>query len=143
MSRDKTRFIRAGRGNDAAAFTFAEVLIALAVVSVSFLALIRLQLTSMKISERCGKTAQAILLANEKISELFVCGKSVSENSGRTEKNGTVFFWKRDLSKTKVAELEDVAADDLQKVVVTVEWFDGSSRRSVQLSSLMNNVDVK
>jgi len=142
MSNGKTRFGKVIRGNDRA-FTLAEVLVALSVVSVSFLALSKLHLTSIRLSDTAGKRAQAVLLANEKISEFVVCPNNHNENSGRAERGGTVFFWERKLSNTEINELDDTVAGDLQKIVVSVKWFDKNGRRGVRLSSLINSKDVK
>jgi prepilin-type N-terminal cleavage/methylation domain-containing protein len=143
MNREKIKLIKAKCDSSGRAFTLTEVLVALTVVSVSLLTLSKLHLTSIRASDTAGKRAQALLLANEKISEVIVCGLSSNENSGRTERDGAIFFWERKLSNTEINELDNTVAQDLQKVVVTVEWFDKNKRRSVQLSSLINGKDMK
>jgi Tfp pilus assembly protein PilV len=51
------------------AFTFVEVTVALAIASISLLTLLKLNLLSIRLSDRAQITTQAVLLANEKIAD--------------------------------------------------------------------------
>ena len=51
------------------AFTFIEVIVALTVVSISLLALLRLHLISIRMTETAEITSQAVFLADQKLAE--------------------------------------------------------------------------
>ena len=62
------------RGKRARAFTFVEVIVALAIASISLLTLLKLNLLSIRLVDRAQITTQAVLLADEKIAETLAVG---------------------------------------------------------------------
>ena len=74
-------------------FTFVEVIVALAIVSISLLGLIRLHLISIRMVEAAEVTSQAVLLAEEKIAEALALGyPKEGTKSGTVERNALLFI---------------------------------------------------
>ena len=118
------------------AFTFIEVLIALAIVSISLLALLRLSMISARMVENAQTISQAVFLADEKIAETLAIGfPEEGTRSGTVEKNGLRLNW-----ETKVVNLESIQLDagdvaGLRKVLVDVSWKQGVSPKHLRMST--------
>ena len=70
------------------AFTLVEVIIALAIVSIALLGLIKMHLISIRMIDSAQISAQAVLLAQEKIDEILANGyPDQGSDSGSVQKN--------------------------------------------------------
>ncbi len=118
------------------AFTFIEVIVALTIVSISLLALFRLHLISITMAKTAEATSQAVLLAGEKIAEKLVLGYPKEEtDSGIIEKNGLSLFWKIRVTDLQLPQLDEADITGLRKVLVDVNWEQGTICKHLQLST--------
>jgi len=118
------------------AFTFVEVVVALAIVSISLLALLRLHLISITMVDKAQITSQAVLLANEKIAETVAAGyPKEGTNSGTMEKNGLTLNWQTEVTNLRLPQLEKVNITGLRKILVDITWKQGVSRKQLQTST--------
>jgi type II secretion system protein I len=118
------------------AFTFVEVIVALAIVSISLLALLRLHLISINMVDKAQITTQAVLLANEKIAETMAAGyPEKGTDSGSTEKNGLTLNWQTEVTDLRLPQLDKVHINGLRKILVDITWKQGVSRKQLQTST--------
>jgi len=118
------------------AFTFIEVLIALVIVSISLLALIRLHLISIKMTEAAEITSQAVLLANEKISETLAAGfPEEGTDSGSVEKNALRLNWRTEVANIEPHHLGELDIAGLRRILVDISWEQGIRRKHMQMST--------
>lgn len=126
------------------AFTFIEVMAALAIVSISLLALLRLHLTSLTVVERAQLTSQAVLLANEKIEETLAQGyPQPSTKSGTAERGALSLRWRTQVTDLDIREWDEADINGLRKISVDVSWEQGRGRKSVQLSTYVADRKLK
>jgi type II secretion system protein I len=118
------------------AFTFVEVVVALAIVSISLLALLRLHIISISMVDKAQITSQAVLLANEKIAETVAAGyPEEGTNSGTMEKNGLTLNWQTEVTDLRLPQLDKVHITGLRKILVDITWKQGVSRKQLQTST--------
>ncbi len=118
------------------AFTFIEVLAALAIVSISVLALLKLHLISIKMTETTDITSQAVFLANEKIEELLALGyPKQGTNYGSLERNGLKWNWQTEVTDLKLSGLNETQIVGLRNITVDVSWKQGAGRKNLQVST--------
>lgn len=120
----------------ARAFTFVEVIVALAIASIALLSLLKLHLLSIRCVDKAQITTQAVLLANEKIAETLAAGyPDQGHKSGTVEKNGLTLRWRAEVVDMQLPELEQQRVTGLRKVMVDVNWRRGKTGRQVQMST--------
>ena len=118
------------------AFTFVEVLIALAIVSISLLALLRLSILSVRLVENAQTISQAVFLADEKIAETLATGfPEEGVRSGVVEKNGLTMKW-----ETRIENLQSTQSDagnvaGLRNILVDISWKQGLSSKHLRMST--------
>ncbi len=118
------------------AFTFVEVVVALAIVSISLLALLRLHIISISMVDKAQITTQAVLLANEKIAETVAAGyPEEGTNSGTMEQNGLTLNWQTEVTDLRLPQLDKVHITGLRKILVDITWKQGVSRKQLQTST--------
>jgi type II secretion system protein I len=118
------------------AFTFVEVIIALAIISVSLLVLLRLHITSVNMVQRAQAISQAVFLADEKIAEMLATGfPGEGTDSGTVEKDGLALSWRTEVADLPSAQLDAQDVSGLRKVVVDVSWKQGVGRKHMQMST--------
>jgi type II secretion system protein I len=118
------------------AFTFVEVLVALAIVSISLVALIRLHIISVNMTDTAEITSQAIFLAEEKIAEALACGyPKEGVDSGTVEKRGLAFDWQTEVAELRRPQLAEADVTGLREILVDVSWQQGSGRKHLQMST--------
>jgi general secretion pathway protein I len=118
------------------AFTFVEVIVALAIASIALLTLLKLHLLSIRLVDRAQITTQAVLLANEKIAETLAGGyPDEGRTSGTVEKNGLTLKWQAQVADQQLAQLGQAHVTGLRKVVVDVNWKRGASGKGLQMST--------
>ena len=117
-------------------FTFIEVLIALVIVSISLLALIRLHLISIRMTEAAEITSQAVFLANEKIAETLAPGyPEEGTNSGTVEKNALCLHWRTEVTDLQPSQFGGMDIAGLRRVFVDVSWKQGIRWKHLQMST--------
>jgi prepilin-type N-terminal cleavage/methylation domain-containing protein len=118
------------------AFTFVEVIIALAIVSISMLALLKLHLISIGMTEAAEITSQAVFLANGKIEETLALGyPEVGTDTGTIEKNGLSLNWQTEVTDLQLPRLQGADIAGLRKVLVDVNWKKATGREHLQMST--------
>ena len=133
MNEDKHTAI--GGGNKSA-FTFIEVIIALVIVSISLLALIRLHLISISMTETAEITSQAVFLANEKIAETLALGyPEEGTNSGTVEMNALDLLWQTQVTSLQPSHLVGMDIAGLRRIFVDVSWKQGIRWKHLQMST--------
>ncbi len=128
----------------ARAFTFVEVIVALAIVSISLLALLRLHIISISMVDKAEITSQAVFLANEKIAEMLATGyPKEGTNSGTVEKNALRLDWKTEVTDLKLSQLDKADIAGLRKISVVVNWKQGLGRKHLQMSTYVADRELK
>ncbi len=123
-------------GKRVGAFTFVEVIIALAIASISLLTLLKLNLLSIRMVDKAQITTQAVLLADEKIAETLAAGyPDRGRESGTVEKNGLTLKWQAEVADLQLPRLDDAHVTGLRKVVVDVTWKQGTADKQLQMST--------
>ena len=118
------------------AFTFIEVIVALAIVSISLLGLLKLHLVSIGMADAAAMTAQAVFLAQEKIAETMARGyPQVGVDTGAAEYDRADFRWRTEVSDLQLPELAQAEVAGLRKVSVDVTWKQGIRRKHLQMST--------
>ena len=119
-----------------AAFTFVEVIIALAIVSISLLALLGLQMTSIRMVRTAEISSRGVLLADEKVAETLAYGyPEQGSNSGTAEINGTALHWQSEVTDMVLGQSNGPDITGLRKIVVNVNWRQGRGRKHIQMST--------
>lgn len=117
-------------------FTFVEVIVALAIVSISLLVLIKLHITSISMNNAAEITSQAVLLAEEKIAKTLAPGyPKEGANSGTVETNAFDLHWRTEVTDVQTPQLEQADITGLRKVFVDVSWKQGINHRHLQMST--------
>jgi general secretion pathway protein I len=122
------------RGNKA--FTFIEVLAALAVVSIALAALMGLLLTSIKTTSQSEMTTQATLLAEEKIAQtLAEQPVKPGVTQGDEQINQQQFHWQCQIDDYQLPEINPNDTDKLHRIEVKVSWQQGSHTKNICLTT--------
>jgi len=118
------------------AFTFVEVIVALAIVSISLLGLIRLHLISIRMAEAAEVTSQALLLAEEKIAETLALGyPKEGTKSGTVKNNALCLRWRTEVTDLQSSRLAEAKITGLRKICVDVGWKQGAGYKNLQMST--------
>ncbi len=96
-------------------FTLLEVMIALAVISISFIVLLQAQNANMVRSAHADRMVRAALIGEKMLAEVDSTGDlAEGEWEGEEEADKILFFWTKRIEPSPVGELK--------KVTVTVGW---------------------
>ena len=120
----------------ARAFTFVEVIAALAIVSISLLGLLRLHLLSIRMAEAARMTSQAVFLAQDKIAETLAGGyPELGTNSGSDERDNSPLKWRTEVTDLHLSQLAGADITGLRKISVDVTFKQGVYRKHLQMST--------
>jgi prepilin-type N-terminal cleavage/methylation domain-containing protein len=126
------------------AFTFVEVIVALAIVSISLLALLRLHILSIGMADKAEITSQAVFLASEKIAETLAAGyPKAGTNFGTVEKNALCLDWKTEVTDLRLSQLDKMRIGRLRKISVVVNWKQGLGNKHLQMSTYVADRGLK
>lgn len=118
------------------AFTFVEVMIALAIASIALMALLRLHLISAHMVDKAQIMTQAVFLADEKIAGVLAADSPEEGiRSGAVEKNGLTMNWRTQVENLQLTELDAGDVDGLRKVLVDVSWKQGINPKHLRMST--------
>ncbi|MBN1509971.1 MAG: prepilin-type N-terminal cleavage/methylation domain-containing protein [Sedimentisphaerales bacterium] len=118
------------------AFTFVEVLVALAIASIALLGLLRLHLLSMKTADAAQAMAQAVFLAQEQLAEASAAGcPRHGADSGSVEKNGLSFLWQTESADVGSQATGGLPVRGLRQIRCTVTWQQGADQKSLQMNT--------
>ncbi|UCG59182.1 MAG: type II secretion system protein [Phycisphaerales bacterium] len=120
----------------ARAFTFIEVIAALAIVSIALLGLLRLHLFSISMADKAERTAQALLLAQEKIAEILAHGyPEQGTTSSTAEIDNITMHWQTHVTDLSMPSLGETQTRGMRKILASVTWQDGANQKNLQLST--------
>ncbi len=129
MNRFKTR---------SKAFTFIEVLVALAIASIGILGLLRLHLLSMATADAAQATSQAVFVAQEQIAEASAGGyPEHGTDSGTVERNGRQFTWRTEVTDVTRPRHGEFTLNGVREISATVTWRQTSGEKTVKMTTLV------
>ncbi len=129
MNRFKTR---------SKAFTFIEVLVALAIASIGILGLLRLHLLSMATADAAQATSQAVFIAQEQIAEASARGfPEHGTDSGTVERNGLQFSWRTEVKDIAHSGHGDFTLKGVREISATVTWRQTAGEKTVKMTTLI------
>jgi type II secretion system protein I len=119
-------------------FTLIESVAALAVAAIALVALLQLHLVSMRAADKAQVLTQAVLLAQEKMTETLSGGyPSLGVRSGLAQAEGTEFSWQIEVTEARLPVPRRTAApaDRLRQLSVQVTWPQGPGQRCITLTT--------
>ena len=118
------------------AFTFIEVLVALAIASIGLLGLLRLHLVSMKTADAAQAVTQAVFLAQAKLAEASAPDyPRPGADSGVVEADGLKLNWRTEITDVGSRVSGGLPLRGLRQIRSTVTWQDGADCKSVQMDT--------
>jgi Tfp pilus assembly protein PilV len=121
-----------------------EVVIALAITSISLLALLRLHLVSTVLADTAELTSQAVLLADGKIAEALAEGyPNLGVNKGTVQHGGISFQWQTEVTDTYPPQFSDLNIKGLRKISVNVRWKIGLAIKYLNMSTYVADRTLK
>jgi len=125
------------------AFTFVEVIVALAVVSIALAGLLHMHLLSVKTADTAQAMAQAVLLARAKMTEALCTGsQETGAKSGTVDVNGAHFAWRTERTSVDAPQLQSLRGTALQQLRVSVMWQEGTGQKSVQMATYVADTTI-
>lgn len=127
------------------AFTFIEVMVALAITSIALVGLLRLHLLSLRLTATAQTEAEAVMLAQEKIAETLSAGyPEVTMQAGIVERNNVCFNWRTQVSNSDLsAEGAMQGVKGLRTVLVDVSWPQGAGQKHLQMTTYVADRNLK
>jgi type II secretion system protein I len=117
------------------AFTFIEVIVALAVVSVGLLGLLHLHVLSVRAAASSKTRTQAVLLAQEKMAVALATARPErAAQSGEARVNGVTYKWRTEVTNAVSSQLD---LNALRKLRVRVTWDETSARGGVDMTTYL------
>lgn len=118
------------------AFTFIEVLVALAIAAIGLLGLLRLHLISITSADAAQAMTQAVFVAQEKMAEISTHGyPEQGTKTGTTEQNGQRFAWRVEVTDARGQNIRNLTLRGLRQVQAFVTWQHGSGQKNVQMTT--------
>lgn len=122
------------------AFTLLEVVIALAITSISLLALLKLHVVSSALADTAELTSQAVLIGDGKIAESLAEGyPNLGVTTGIVEHGSTSFQWRREIMEAYPAQFgnlnPDLLKNGIRKISVNIKWKTGLGYKYFDLST--------
>ena len=126
------------RTNRAAALTLIEVIVALSLVAIALVALIRLQLTSIKTAKQAEFTMNATMLADSKLAETLAQGyPPIGTRQGSQAFGQAHIQWQVEVGQGKLPGWQPQDAGSLRQISVTTRWTQGAREGKVHLTTLV------
>ncbi len=118
------------------AFTFIEVLVALAIAAIGLLGLLRLNLLSMASADAAQAMTQAVFVAQEQMAEISTGGyPEQGTKTGTAERNGQRFTWRVEVTDARGQNLRNLTLKGLRQVQAFVTWQHGGGQKNVQMTT--------
>lgn len=115
-------------------FTLLEVVIALAIVAGALVVILHSHFLSVNLANRATGISLATLLAQEKMEKIMGGEFPEKGEDKGVFKEYPDFHWRSVVSE---AELFGEEIDDLRKVTVTIFWFDGRDKQTLEVVSYL------
>jgi general secretion pathway protein I len=110
-------------------FTLLEVMIALAIVGTTLIAMLSLGNRTIASNDHLQKMTQATLLAQEKMTEIERSAQDLGETNGSFSEPFAEFSWQVGFASTPLPQV--------QQVTVTVHWGSSKQNEMVDLTSFI------
>ncbi len=135
--------MKSRRATNRSAFTFIEVLVALAIAAIALLGLLRLHLLSIASAQTAQATTEAVLLAQTKIAEVSA-GRFPEQGvqSGTTEQNGYRFAWRLEISDAPSPDIRELKLTGLRQIQASVSWQRGSGHKRIQMTTYVADTTI-
>jgi len=129
-------------------FTFLEIMVAVAILSIALVAALRTQSQSILIANESITNTNLLLLAKEKMAEIELDGfPEIGESEGTFEKHPE-FHWKVEVKEANINIEPDNKESDktdrvykLRQVILTISWKEGSRERNYIIQTMISNKD--
>lgn len=134
------------RSNGPKGFTLIEVIAALAIVSTALLGLLQLHLVSLRTADKAQVIAQAVLLAQEKMTDVLCSGYPLlGVKSGVVEANGCELAWRTEVTeqRTLPGGRSDLRPPDLRKVAVDVSLQKDPGGKTIHLTTYVAKSGIR
>lgn len=111
-------------------FTLLEIMVALAVLSISLVVLLGLRNRDVALSERARHITEATFLGRKKMTEISVSGfPDFGETSGTFGDDLPQYAWRQEVTQTPFEEVREV--------LVQIVWKTSKSEESVRFTSYL------
>ena len=125
------------------AFTFIEVIAALAIVAIALLGLLHLHLLSVRMADTAQTTAQAVFVAKTKIADTLCSPQQrTGTKSGTVETNGYQFTWRTAVTSADAPPLQKFGLRSLRQLQVDVMWREGAGQKSIQMTTYVADTKI-
>jgi type II secretion system protein I len=125
------------------AFTFLEVLIALAIASIALLGLLRLHLLSLATADAAQATTQAVFVAQARIAEASAEGfPRQGTTSGTVDRNGQLYTWKTEVRGIAGPGSSRLPQDGLREVSTAVTWKQASDEKTMTMTTYVADTRI-
>jgi len=130
------------------AFTLLEVVIALAITSISLLALLRLHIVSAALADTAELTSQAVLIGEGKIAETLTEDyPDIDVTSGIVQHGSTSFQWRREITEAYLTQFgnlnPDLLKNGIRKISVSIKWKTGLGYKYFDMSTYVADRTLK
>ncbi len=113
--------------------TLIEVLVALAVVATVMIAIVRLHLVSLNLSNQSSQVTQASLLASSKLEQALSVGfPEIGTKQGTETIDNIQMHWKVDVIDKTISLKSDKPLEQLRSVKATTSWKQGQKKKQVE-----------
>jgi len=108
------------------------------VVAIALVALLRLQLISIRTTEQTNLHTRAVLLAQQKLAELTVQKyPPIGTHTGMLIQDGIEFCWQTDVRSFALAGDRQNETASLREVCAAVRWQNGRQEKQYRLATLI------
>ncbi|OGL39484.1 MAG: hypothetical protein A3C43_07450 [Candidatus Schekmanbacteria bacterium RIFCSPHIGHO2_02_FULL_38_11] len=118
---------------DEKGFTFLEIMVAVAILSIALIAALRAQSQSLSIASESIRTTNVVFLAREKMAEIELDGYPQQEKTDGVFEKHPEYRWEIEVKETPVEDLKDVT--------LTILWKEGDRERRYSLETLLARKD--
>src|SRR5581483_7317523 len=126
------RWAKGDRASAPRGFTLIEIMIALMVLSVSFVVLIGLRNRDIALAAYSHHMTEATLLARQRITEITAAGfPEMGESEGDFGEAAPLYKWKQQMKQTPF--------DVVRELALAVVWKEGSREEEVRFTTYLFN----
>jgi len=114
-------------------FTFLEIMVAVAILSIALVAALKTQSQSILIANESITNTKLLFLAKEKMAEIELDGfPDIGETEGTFEKHPE-FNWREEVKETPF--------EDIRNIILIISWKEGNRERNYTLQTLLVKKD--
>ncbi len=114
-------------------FTLIETLVALAVVAIGLLALVRLHLNTVQLTESTAMRTMAASIAETQLMTYLQNPENTPQLEGSDDFNGRLFHWSIETARCNSDRLAGLPMGTLKQATVIVTWDERGQRQSLEL----------